>query len=1018
MTHPRVESASATYTRLGFADPARARLLAEDKSLAGLIDPMDESFSDGVIEALGVVADPDLALLTLVRLMESLRAKVAAHPDDDDLDQEVPALIAALRTPGVARARLLAVLGASIALGDHLVAHPEHWRSVAEVGPMVPKDRIAGLVDAVRNPGKLTPDDALRVAYRRGLLGIAALDLVAPDPLVAMPVTAAALADLAEAALEAAMVIARDDAGDAAAQCRFAVIAMGKTGGRELNFISDVDVIFVAEPAEGVAEDVALKVATGLATRLMAACGASTAHGSLWQVDAALRPEGKQGPLVRTVSSHRAYYERWAKTWEFQALLKARVVAGDRDLGATYLEAVQPMVWQAASRENFVDDVQAMRRRVESLIPSAEAERQLKLGPGGLRDIEFSVQLLQLVHGRSDPSVRSGTTLDGLAALAAGGYVGREDAAVLAAAYRLLRTLEHRVQLLRLRRTHLMPTSQSELRRLGRALGHRQDPAAAVVQTWKAEAREVRRLHERLFYRPLLNAVAKLSTDEARLSPQAARDRLSALGFRDPAGALRHIEALTEGVSRRATIQRHLLPVMLGWFAEEANPDGGLLAFRKVSEALGATHWYLRLLRDESSAAEQLARTLARSTFAADVLLAAPEGVQILGEPGGVAPHSREDIERRMRAAAGPKKSAEKAIAAARQVRKVELFRIAVADLVGGLAQAEVGRSLADLTAATIAVALECVIESVTTATGEPLVTDLLIVGMGRLGGGECGYASDADVMFVHDPHVGADERRAQAQATLVVKELQRHLQVPGPDPAIGLDADLRPEGKNGPIVRTLDSYRAYYDRWAMIWEAQALVRARPVAGDPDLAAKFLDLIEPIRWRDHGLDLLQVREIRRLKARMEAERMPRGADKRTHFKLGTGGLSDVEWTVQLLQLEHAHAYPTLRTTATLPALSAAVQARLVTSADAAALAEAWSLASHARNAAMLFRGRAVDAVPIDVRAADGTARIMGMPPGSGQELDEQYRRVARRARAVVSRVFYGESDTGPAGAAT
>ena len=350
MTHPRVESASATYTRLGFADPARARLLAEDKSLAGLIDPMDESFSDGVIEALGVVADPDLALLTLVRLMESLRAKVAAHPDDDDLDQEVPALIAALRTPGVARARLLAVLGASIALGDHLVAHPEHWRSVAEVGPMVPKDRIAGLVDAVRNPGKLTPDDALRVAYRRGLLGIAALDLVAPDP----------LADLAEAALEAAMVIARDDAGDAAAQCRFAVIAMGKTGGRELNFISDVDVIFVAEPAEGVAEDVALKVATGLATRLMAACGASTAHGSLWQVDAALRPEGKQGPLVRTVSSHRAYYERWAKTWEFQALLKARVVAGDRDLGATYLEAVQPMVWQAASRENFVDDVQAV----------------------------------------------------------------------------------------------------------------------------------------------------------------------------------------------------------------------------------------------------------------------------------------------------------------------------------------------------------------------------------------------------------------------------------------------------------------------------------------------------------------------------------------------------------------------------------------------------------------------------------------------------------------------------------
>ena len=358
------------------------------------------------------------------------------------------------------------MLGASIALGDHLVAHralAQRCRSRSDVA----RDRIAGLVDAVRNPGKLTPDDALRVAYRRGLLGIAALDLVAPDPLVAMPVTAAALADLAEAALEAAMVIARDDAGDAAAQCRFAVIAMGKTGGRELNFISDVDVIFVAEPAEvsprtsrsrwqpasrrGSWPPVAPRPRTDRSGRWMRRCDPRANRASCGRCRATAPTDA--GPRHLGV----------------QALLKARVVAGDRDLGATYLEAVQPMVWQAASLENFVDDVQAMRRRVESLIPSAEAERQLKLGPGGLRDIEFSVQLLQLVHGRSDPSVRSGTTLDGLAALAAGGYVGREDAAVLAAAYRLLRTLEHRVQLLRLRRTHLMPTSQSELRRLGRA---------------------------------------------------------------------------------------------------------------------------------------------------------------------------------------------------------------------------------------------------------------------------------------------------------------------------------------------------------------------------------------------------------------------------------------------------------------------------------------------------------------------------------------------------------------------
>ncbi len=1006
----RSESAGVTYARLGFADPAKAERLVGDPALAGLIDPLDDSFDDGLIQALGDVADPDLALLTLVRLMEALRARIGATPSEQSLGKELPDLIAALRRPGPDRARLLAVIGASIALGDHLIAHPEHWRSVAHAEPRTAQQRIDRIVRRVSDPDEgLSPEDALRVYYRRGLLGIAALDLVAPDPVEKLPDTAAALADLAQAALEGALVIAQNEAPEDAARCRLAIIAMGKTGGHELNYISDVDVIFVAESAGDADETEAMAAATRLATRVMSACSASTAHGTLWPVDAALRPEGKAGPLVRTVASHRAYYERWAKTWEFQALLKARFVAGDADIGAAYLEALSPMIWEAASRENFVDDVQAMRRRVEAHIPNAEADRQLKLGPGGLRDIEFSVQLLQLVHGRSDARIRSGTTLDALAALSEFGYVGREDAAQLAAAYRLLRTLEHRIQLLRLRRTHLMPTSPTELRRLGRAVGHRQDPAAAVTAEWRAQAREVRRLHERLFYRPLLNAVARLGTDEARLTPEAARERLSALGFRDPGGALRHIEALTEGLSRRAAIQRHLLPVLLGWFAAEADPDGGLLAFRKVSEALDASHWYLRLLRDEPAAAEQLARTLARSKFAAEVLVSAPEAVQILGESGGVAPHTREDIERRMRTAAQLKTTAADAVAAARQVRRVELFRIAVADLVGGLPQPEVGRALSDLTAATIQVALDVAITAEQQRSGAPLLSDLLVVGMGRLGGAELGYASDADVLFVHDPRVGADEKAAQAQALNVVKDLQRLLSVPGPDPAIGLDSDLRPEGKNGPLVRSLDSYRAYYDRWALIWEAQALVRARPVAGSADLAGAFVDMIDPIRWHGAGLSAQDLREIRRLKARMEAERLPRGADKRTHFKLGTGGLSDVEWTVQTLQMEHAHNYPSLRTTATLPALTAAAQARLISSADAADLAEAWEFAAHARNAAMLYRGRPVESVPTDAREADGTARIMGLPPGSGQDFGEDYRRIARHARAVVDRVFYGRA---------
>lgn len=1009
MTSGRVVSQTATLARLGFADPPRAEHLLADPALAGLIDPLDDLFSDGLPDALGAVADPDLALLSLVRLMESLRASAPRRRDiESGAEAQVSGLVAALRHRGPARDRLLAVLGASTALGDHLVAHPEHWRSVAEARPRTPHERIHELVEAVRAAGEHTAYDALRIGYRRQLLGIAALDLTSGDPELALPEAAAALADLAEAALEAALVIARAEMGEQAELCDFAVIGMGKTGGRELNYVSDVDVIFVAEPREGVGEASAIAAATGLATHLMRACSTSTGQGTLWPVDAALRPEGKNGPLVRTIDSHRAYYERWAKTWEFQALLKARPVAGDRALGDAYIAAVNPLVWGAASRDNFVEDVQAMRRRVEQHVPAGEAERQLKLGPGGLRDVEFSVQLLQLVHGRSDDALRSGTTLEALDALARGGYVGREDAATLDASYRLLRTLEHRIQLFRLRRTHLMPTTDTDLRRLGRALGHRSDAAKAVVAQWQQQAREVRRIHERLFYRPLLAAVARLSSTDARLAPEAAKERLAALGFRDPGGAMRHLEALTAGVSRRAAIQRTLLPVMLGWFADEADPDGGLLAFRKVSEELGSTHWYLRLLRDEGSAAERLAHTLARSRYAADLLVGAPDSVAMLGDSGGLTPSSREDLVRRMTAAAGRQDDADKAVRAARSIRRQELFRIAVADLSGSLDLAGVGEALTDVTAALVETALQVAQRTVEERHG-PLSTRLLVVGMGRLGGGEVAYGSDADVLFVHDPVDGADEATAQEQALETVQELRRLLAAAGPDPQLGLDADLRPEGKSGPLVRSLASYRAYYSRWSLTWESQALLRAAPLAGDLELGARFVELIDPLRWPRDGLTDQQVREIRTLKARMEAERLPRGADPKSHFKLGRGGLSDVEWTVQLVQMRHAHAVPTLRTTSTLPALDAAETAGLIAADHAAALRDAWSFASRLRNASVLYRGKAVDSVPSDLRVADGVSRILGREPGSGAHLAEDYLRIARHARSVTEFNFYGST---------
>jgi [glutamine synthetase] adenylyltransferase / [glutamine synthetase]-adenylyl-L-tyrosine phosphorylase len=1082
-------SLSGWLARMGFADVPRA-----ERELAAL------GVADGdhpLLAALTQAPDPDLALAGLARVAERDKSLIGALTQD-------PAF----------RSRLVAVLGVSRALADHLARHPADSAVLrgrdadrrpeprqiradllgavgAEAGDRVP---VAADGGAATDPAAL-----IAAAYRRGVLHLAARDLTG---VITIDEAAAELADLADAVLDSALAVARaelpaEHRAEAAA-ARLAIVAMGKCGARELNYASDVDVIFVAEPAdEQTSEEAAL--------------AATTPEGAIFPVDPNLRPEGRQGPLVRTLASHLAYYDRWAKTWEFQALLKARPAAGDRDLGERYAKAVAPLVWHASQRENFVEDVQAMRRRVVAALPKNMAGRELKLGPGGLRDIEFAVQLLQLVHGSADDRLRVPATLPALTALADGGYVGRADADDLAQAYRFLRQTEHLLQIYQLRRTHTLPTDPAVLRRLGRAMrksnsanpvfpngplappGSVRPPLGAAgavpeeefTQAWTRHAQQVRRLHEKLFYRPLLDAVARLPSGAARLTPDAARARLEALGYRDPAGALRHIEALTSGLRRRAAIQRTLLPVLLGWFADAAEPDAGLLAFRQVSEALGETPWFLRLLRDETKAAERIATVLASSRYATGLLLRAPEAVAIFADDAELVPKTADALRAEMMAAArrhaadlAPARpdpttnalsstttrptttaaDAEQAAVAIRSLRRRELLRVAAADVLGLIGLAETAEALTAITTATLEAVLAVSIAKIEMELRAPLPTRFAVIAMGRYGGHESGFGSDADVIFVHDPlpstaapspadalapadapspagplplTAAAAERRASDAAQAVGTELRRLLSLPAPDPPLLVDADLRPEGRQGPLVRSLAACRAYYERRAAPWEFQALLRAEFAVGSAELGAEFIALADPFRYPANGLGDPAVREIRRIKARIEAERIPRGTDRALHLKLGPGGLSDVEWTVQLLQLQHGHAVNGLRTTRTLAALDAAAAAGLVSAADAAALSAAWRFGSRVRNAIMLVRGRPGDAFPAKHDELTAVARLLGYKPSSGaaaagadaaarssnsgvgwndtpaQALEEDYLRTARRARKVMDRLFYG-----------
>ena len=990
--------------RLGFADPvAAAESLARARLWLDGAAPDEPSAL--VLQALSETPDPDLAAATLARMVEAVR-----HPQE---------LLDGLKERAGLRGRLLSVIGTSIELGNHLVTHLDDWYALADDDQMSVRPSLLGLqrqlLDAVgASPGSPLPWGsggaraagtgpqqvaALRHAYRRCLVTLAARDL---SGAMAVEDVAGELADLASATVSAGLAVALAAMPTTLPAFRLAVVGMGKCGGRELNYVSDVDVVFVAEPVDGAQEQAVLQAATGLARTMMQVCAQVA-----WPVDAGLRPEGKAGPLVRTLASHLAYYQRWAKTWEFQALLKARPIAGDMALGQEYRTVLAPLVWSAGERPAFVEDVQAMRRRVESTLRADTASREVKLGPGGLRDVEFSVQLLQLVHGRADDTIRSGTTLVALDQLAAGGYVGREDARHLAEAYRWLRTVEHRLQLHRLRRTHLLPPDDDEvaMRRLARSVGYRGD----VLPTFRRERyghfQEVRRLHEKLFYRPLLAAVARLPASDARLTPEAARERLVALGFADPKTALRHLEALTEGVSRRAAIQQTLLPAMLGWFADAADPDAGLLSFRQVSDALGTSPWYLRLLRDEGTAAERLARLLASSRYAADLFVRAPDAVRLLADDTALVPRPRETLEQAFRAVARRRDDWEPTAVAIRSLRRHELLRIACADLLGLVPR--VGQALSDVSAATIAAALELATRKVEVELAGPLPMRLAVIAMGRLGGAEQGYGSDADVLFVHEPVQGATESHAAAAARDVANELRRLLALPAPDPPLLVDADLRPEGRQGALSRSLASYQAYYARWAHVWESQALLRAAPLAGDADIAAAFLAAIDPVRYPAGGLTGVQLTEVRRIKARVEVERLPKGADRTLAPKLGIGGLADVEWTVQLLQLQHGAQVAALRTPMTLPALQAAAQAGLLAVEDAKTLEQAWTLTSKVRDTLVLVRGKATPSLPSSGRELAGVARLLGYPAGAQGDFLDDYRRLTRRARQVVETSFYG-----------
>jgi glutamate-ammonia-ligase adenylyltransferase len=940
------QSGTAFLARLGFRAP--------EKAVAELPDGfVDDPRWTLLLTILGTVADPDAALRRLKRLGPDVVDKALSHPDG-------------------ARS-LLNAIGFSEYLTDLCVRTP-------------------GL--ALELLGAPRRDHPGLVAFRDAeFVHIAAEDLSFVPDRATFQTTTRAITDLADAALARALA-------DADGQDRIAVFAMGKYGAQELNYSSDIDVLFVSRDGDADTHE-------RIARRVMEVMNGPPV---IFRVDANLRPEGRDGLLVRTLDSYRAYYERWAQVWEFQSLIKCRFAAGNAELGRGFIEMIQPFVWPERLRPEAVEQVRALKARAEDEVYRRGLRaREVKLGRGGIRDVEFAVQLLQLVHGRHHPELRVRSTLEGLDILSSEGFVGEDDARELEDAYVFLRHVEHRLQLDAGRQTHTLPESAAKREHLARGLRFTDGPSGSALdefeRTWSRTTGVVRTIHERLFYRPLMEAFAGTPTVRSTMSDEEVDERLDLLGFDHPPRARDAIRKMTEGGTRRAKVMRALLPGILAWIAETPEPDAGMVRLADVVKELDTFAHLLAVLRDEPPVTELLCHALGTGPVLASLLERDPSLINALSTSAGVV----DDRDAHALAIVRRAPTSEAAVSALRRFKESELLGLAGRDLAAGEDPAvfvRVAAELSDVGDASLEAALDIARREVGERTGGLPPGGFAIVGMGRLGGRELSYASDLDVMFVYEQDGecpdGSDGRLFHSAVA------ERVMAILGSTPPIfKVDAELRPEGRNGAIVRSLNGYRVYYERWAALWEFQALTRARHAAGDAHVTHALLEAVKPKVWRGPlGPD--ELREIRRIKARIERERVGAKEDPRYQVKLGVGGLADVEFTVQLQQMQNGHEYWSLRTPNTLEAIDALEREGLVETRDAAWLRDAYLLLNRVRNHMYLLRGLATDALPTRDDELEKLARSLGYGRLSRSGFLERYRRVTRRARRVTDRLFYGE----------
>lgn len=1013
---------------LGFVDPRKA---------LNDIEAVSEAINKPIFPLIMDSSDPERVLNNLKTLLSIL---------------EKDELVALLSKREDGLRLLITLFGGSRFLSSYLLTSPKEFLLWLFKPEILDAERLKeGFIKEIEtlftdHGSQLTVEEGMGILRRfkkREILRIGIKDLSGKADLLE---TMEDLTHLAEVIIEKAYLISDRELrkrfgtpmyfeDNELKECHFTVLGMGKLGGEELNFSSDIDLIYLYSSDKGETTGVPgtygaiqnrisnHEYFTKLSELITKVLGATTEDGFAYRVDLRLRPQGSRGDIATSLRSYELYYESWGKTWERAALTKVRPVAGDEHLGRTFLQIIRPFIYRKYLDFSAIDEIRAMKMRIDrsalNLFQGLKV-KDVKRGYGGIREVEFLIQALQLIYGGKENSLQERNSLRAMHKLSQKGLLSYDEYSILSNAYIFLRTLEHRLQILDDRQTHTIPEGRKELEALAKRMGYRERASERLMKDYDYHTKAIHKVYDNLFYQ---YEKEKLGVSELSLMMEGEYDEAEALkilkgyGFKEPERAYKNLlmlrdgEAMAHHTPRWSRILSNAIPEIFGRIVKSPDPD---LALRHLEAFLSAGGWentFFSLLTENPRFGDLLIALFSDSEYLSRVLIGHPGLIALLID-SVLGKKARTRLRGELGSLLKTSATSAEKMDSIRRFKHLEEIRIGIRDLAQEKGFIEISHDLTKVADVSIEKALEIAEEEVKERFGKPIESrdegretmdeaGMAIIGLGKLGGSEITYSSDLDILFVYSmdgsttgPKVISNHEYFSKLAERICYTLSAYT---SEGSAYRVDTRLRPTGSKGPIAQSIKAFEDYYKDKAELWERQALTRTRFIAGNGNLGKRFLRLAEETVY-SFPYDSLTILKIREMKQRMEHELSKEGLE-HIDLKFSPGGIVELEFAIQTLQLLNGKVYLELRVPNTLVAIRRLGRLNLLSREEAKIMEDAYLFLRSVESRLRILRNLPSSLLHIK------DERLLPLARGIGYDDGEKFLKALKTHREKVREIY-------------